>query len=299
LLYVAVTRAKEKLIVSGHSKRKKDGTLSLGGWLERLGGVAGLAEMSIKGELVAPQTIQLGFGVSCTLFPALSEPLVSVERGRKELSVERVLGAEESLDLLAPLSATASQLSDEKTRSRESEPPIRVWRVVPRAKRPTGPAWVVGKLVHEAIRRWRFPDTPDLEVFLYPHALEAGLTDRTEIANAMREARRLLERFRVHPLWAEMNAAQRWHELPYTIAGTFGMSGAGIIDILYRNGDAWTIADFKTDEIRRADQVADQIAAGKYDEQLRHYANAIMTQLGIRPRTILVFLNVKGRVMVI
>jgi len=291
LLYVAATRAKEKLIVSGHTKRKKDGSLSLGGWLEQLGAVTGLGDLRVDDELSAPRTIQLQCGVSCTLFPVVPELVASGER--RVSSVERTTGAEKTFDLVTPLTPVLER-TDEKTRLREAEPPQQVWRVVPRAKRPTGPAWVVGKLVHEAIRRWRFPNTPDLETFLYPHALEAGLTDRTEIANAMREARRLLSRFQAHPLWAEMNSAQRWHELPYTVA-----ADAGIIDMLYRNGDTWTIADFKTDEIRHVHQVTDRVAKEKYDEQLRRYADAAEAQLGIRPRTILVFLNVAGQVMVI
>ena len=298
LLYVAATRAKEKLIVSGHARRKKDGTLSLGGWLERLGQATGLADVFCADEWVGPQTIELQLGVSCTLFPGSFEFPLSIERAASSVT-SKPIGEQEQLDLVAPLASTTSQQSDEKTRAREVEPPPRVWRVVPRAKRPTGPAWVEGKLVHEAIRRWRFPDVPDFEAFLYPHALEAGLTDRTEIANAMREARRLLERFRAHPLWAEMNSAERWHELPYTIADTLGIHAAGVIDVLYRNGAAWTIADFKTDEIRRVDQVARRIAEGKYDEQLRRYADATRAQLEICPRTILIFLNVAGRVVVV
>jgi ATP-dependent exoDNAse (exonuclease V) beta subunit len=131
-------------------------------------------------------------------------------------------------------------------------------------------------------------------VFLYPHALEAGLTDQVEIAHAIRQARGLLERFRAHPLWAEMNAAERWHELPYVVAGD-----VGILDVLYRHGSLWTIADFKTDEIRHADQVARRVAEEKYDEQLRRYADAVEAQLKVRPRTMLVFLNVAGQVMIV
>jgi len=288
LLYVAATRAKEKLVISGHASLKRDGTLSLRGWLARLGEAAGLDTLAIKDELTTPRTIELEFGVSCTLYPGAPE-LPGVESSR--LTAQPV-GA---IDLVPPLTPASLERADEKIRVREIEPPPRVWRVVPRTKRPTGPAWVVGKLVHAAIRRWRFPDVPDLKVFLYPHALEAGLTDQVEIANAMRQARRLLERFRVHRLWAEMNAAERWHELPYALA-----DDAGIIDLLYRNGDAtWTIADFKTDEIRHADQVARQVAEDKYDEQLRRYADAVEAQLGVRPRTMLVFLNVAGQVMVV
>ncbi|HEX9076569.1 MAG TPA: 3'-5' exonuclease, partial [Anaerolineae bacterium] len=42
LLYVAATRAKDKLIVCGHCKRKTNGTLLLGGWLGLLGKTVGL-----------------------------------------------------------------------------------------------------------------------------------------------------------------------------------------------------------------------------------------------------------------
>ncbi len=294
LLYVAATRAKEKLVVSGHTSLKRDGRLSLRGWLGRLGEVAGLAEMTFNSELTAPQTLELQCDASCTVFPASVECRApKVESDQKESSEPG------QADLVAPLAPIRSQTSDEKTRAREIEPPSRVWRVVPRAQRPTGPAWVVGKLVHQAIRRWRFPDAPDFEAFLYPHALEAGLTDQAEIAGAMREARRLLERFRAHPLWAEMNAAQRWHELPYTVTNEAGLVDSGIIDVLYRHGDVWVIADFKTDEIRRADQVADRIAEEKYDEQLRRYADAVAAQLSVHPRTILVFLNVARQVVVV
>ena len=81
------------------------------------------------------------------------------------------------------------------------------------------------------------------------------------------------------------------------IADDAGIVDAGIIDVLYHHGDVWAIADFKTDEIRRADQVADRIAEGKYDEQLRRYADAVAAQLGVHPRTMLVFLNVARQVV--
>jgi ATP-dependent helicase/nuclease subunit A len=293
LLYVAATRAKEKLIVNGHVGLKRDGKLSLRGWLGRLGEVAGLAETTFDSELTAPQTLELQFGASCTLYPAVLN--VAAEKETRKVESRE---ANDVTDQVAPLKSQEAEHADAKIRTRGIEPPLRVWRVVPRAQRPTGPAWVVGKLVHEAIHRWRFPDAPDFEAFLYPHALEAGLTDPAEIAGAMHEARRLLARFRANPLWAEMNAASRWHELPYIATDDSGIADAGIIDVLYRNGDEWTIADFKTDELR-ADQVADRIAEEKYDEQLRRYAAAVAAQLDVHPRTILVFLNVARQMVVV
>jgi hypothetical protein len=86
-----------------------------------------------------------------------------------------------------------------------------VWRVVPRAQRPTGPAWVIGKLIHDALRRWRFPDREDFEPFLRPYALEAGLTDPRGISSTVGAARCLLARFQAHPLYPEMSVAERYH----------------------------------------------------------------------------------------
>jgi ATP-dependent exoDNAse (exonuclease V) beta subunit len=188
----------------------------------------------------------------------------------------------------------AGNAEDTKTEDRESDPPPRVWRVVSRAQDPSGPAWVVGTLVHAALHRWRFPAQPNFEVFLYPHALDAGLTDHAEISNTMRTTRRLLERFCAHPLWAEMDAAERHHELPYTLDGE-----RGIVDLLYRAGDRWTVAEFKTDRLTNASAVQRQIEAEGYGEQVARYVQAVERLLGERPRSLLVFLNVGGSVQVV
>jgi ATP-dependent exoDNAse (exonuclease V) beta subunit len=165
--------------------------------------------------------------------------------------------------------------------------------VVPRAQDPRGPAWVVGTLVHAALRRWRFPTQPDFEVFLYPHALDAGLTDPVEINNAMQTARRLLERFCTHPLWAEMDAAERHHELPYALDGE-----RGIVDLLYRSDDGWAVAEFKTDRLRDPAALQQKIEEEKYDEQVNRYVQAIERLLGKRPRAQLIFLNVGRSIQV-
>jgi ATP-dependent exoDNAse (exonuclease V) beta subunit len=198
-------------------------------------------------------------------------------------------------DLIEPIAPTAS-ISDEKARTRESDPPQRVWRIVPNTNRPHAPAWVVGKLVHESLRLWRFPvitrrgfPDPEYETFLKPFALESGLTDPGEIHAAILETRRLLESFRAHPLFAELDLAERHHEIPY-----YTSSGRGIIDMLYRAGDDWVILDFKTDRADSEEQARALIQQNGYSGQLVRYIQAIETQLGITPRAQLVFLNVKG-----
>lgn len=186
--------------------------------------------------------------------------------------------------------------SDEKARGRESDPPQRVWRVIPRAKRPRGPAWVVGQLVHQALRHWRFPDSEgqDFEAFLRPFALESGLVDDVELHAAIHEAHNLLARFCVHPLRVEIESAEHYHELPYELP-----VGRGVIDVLYRRANEWIVADFKTDELRSEAEAHEVAREEGYDRQMARYADAITMLLGQRPRTQLVFLNVRKSVMVV
>jgi ATP-dependent exoDNAse (exonuclease V) beta subunit len=152
---------------------------------------------------------------------------------------------------------------------------------------------VVGKLVHEALHRWRFPSQPNFEMFMFPHALAAGLTDPVEIGVTIEQARRLLERFQSDALFAEMDAAERFHEVPYTFeqAGCIEM---GVIDLLYRVGESWRVVDFKTDEIRDEEKLEERI--GEYRAQVSRYAEAVRTLVGAAPLASLCFLNVRGGV---
>ncbi|MFH1632873.1 MAG: UvrD-helicase domain-containing protein [Chloroflexota bacterium] len=320
LLYVAATRAREKLLVSGYVKRKRDGTFSLWGWLGRLGQVIGLDEIKLMGEVDAPQVLDLNLSldsgeVACTLHLLTPNPLTPNSLTPNSLTsnsltsnsltpgppppalpsppVRSVTSAAQP-DLVDPLPSAESENADQKSRSRESDPPQRVWRVVPRAKRPRGPAWVVGKLVHESLRHWRFPAVGGFEDFITPFALEAGLTDPAEIRATIHEVERLLRRFHADPLCATIEVAERYHEVPYALP-----NDRGIIDILYRSEGGWVVADFKTDELRSEAEMRAAIQRENYSGQLQRYAEAVTAQLGQRPRVLLVFLRVGGAVRVV
>lgn len=297
LLYVAATRAKENLLVNGHVKRLKAGNLSMGGWLSDLGEVVGLNEIKLTGGVNAPQILALSSpsdasALTCSLHPLPPDSLTPNTRAPGHLSPpteqEAIHSGRALPDLVAPLQVPEERLLDEKILAREADPPQRVWRVVPRAKRPSGPAWVVGKLVHEAIRHWRFPDD-DFEAFIMPFALETGLTDRAETRATIRTVERLLTRFRGHPLWMEIDAAERYHEVPYALPGD-----RGIIDLLYRVKAGWVIVDFKTDEVRSEVEMWEAIERGRYNEQVKRYVDAVTAQIGQRPRALMVFLQVGG-----
>jgi ATP-dependent exoDNAse (exonuclease V) beta subunit len=280
---VAATRAKEKLLISGHVKQKKDG-LSLTGWLSHFSFL----------EDLTPEFPLLENGIYTEIYRC-SQADASDYPEPDSVSTDSPLPAEERLgvraDLLEPLAPIPSP-TDDKTRARESDPPQRVWRIVSKTKAPRAPSWLVGRLVHEALRRWHFPNA-EFDSFLRPFALESGLADEAEIHAAIHESRRLLERLRAHPLFIELDSAERHQEISYYLT-----EERGIIDLLYRDDSGWHIMDFKTDEVRSDDEARQTIRRAGYDVQVARYARAIESQLGVQARTRLVFLNVNGEVKV-
>jgi ATP-dependent exoDNAse (exonuclease V) beta subunit len=159
-------------------------------------------------------------------------------------------------------------------------------------------------LTHAALRHWRFAEE-GLEAgalaLLRPLALEMGVVDADLIHAAILEATRMLRRFRAHPLWAEMDAAQRWHEVPFSVVED-GRPENGVIDLLYQAGGKFKIAEFKTDRLRTrsvADDLPAHIREKGYDEQVRRYLRAVRQQLGVEAEAIWVFLNVGNQVVVL
>jgi ATP-dependent exoDNAse (exonuclease V) beta subunit len=312
LLYVAATRAMEKFIVSGDAKLSRakatPGRLLVGGWLAQLAGVVGLSDLQLSTTLATPQPVALEWGgeaVACTIYPPV-ETIATISATEADSAGPAEMAAQLP-DLLPPLTVTPEAEVDEKLQTRESDPPPRVWRVVPKTKFEI-PAWVIGSLTHIALRHWRFPDNdaPSAELrtsftgFLRPFALEAGLTDAASIDIAVNRVSRLLSRFQAHPLYAQLSAAERHHELPYTVTMD-GQIHSGIIDLLFRTSPeaAWTIAEFKTDRLPEGADLSGHVQQKGYDRQVEAYRQAVTQQLGAAPQTLLIFLNVGQSVQVL
>ncbi|MDY6876679.1 MAG: UvrD-helicase domain-containing protein [Chloroflexota bacterium] len=301
LLYVAATRAQEKLFLSGHIKAKRNGTPQLWGWLAWIGTEVGLDQAQLPNPLTAPQSLDLdweGGPLTCMVYPAEGDKKTEGQGDKETTPPLRVSLSPPLPSLVAPLTFDSLADADPKIRERESEPPPRVWRVVPVAQRPEGPAWVVGALVHTALCHWRFPDQRGLEDFLLPYALSAGLTDPQEIHHTITGARRLLARFQAHPLYAELDVAERYHEVPYAVE-VEDVPKNGIVDLLARSDGGWTLVEFKTDRLQSGADLEAHIRKKRYGEQVREYVAAVAHLLRVRPRALLVFLNVGGQVRVV
>jgi len=299
LLYVAATRVREKLLLSGCISLKKDDTPGkLRGWLGKIGGSLGFVDTAIEYDEEGSNAIHLDLQmdetpVSCTVY----EPGVVWDHRRR---VPR--GEAEPLftllpSLLEPVSPGIEQV-DQRTSEQERIPPQRVWRVVPAVKRPRAPAWVVGSLVHKALAAWCFPKGGGFDRWAEARARGYGLTDRGQLADAVRQSRRLLLRFQAHQLYREMDGAdRRLHEVPYSLV-VDGHIESGIIDALYSGGqESWRLVEFKTDDLRDENELREGVE--KYIPQMRRYARAMESLLGQEPRAMLCFLGYKGGVRIV
>ncbi len=307
LLYVAVTRAKELLVVSGSVSTSATGDLQPRGMLARLD-----VALELKGHLpgVAPEGSDIhtrdwdvtngeigSVPVRCTLLEpgAQPAPLCKFEKVPEFAAP----ATEPDHHMLEPLPGHGVY-RDIPLQQVDRDPPPRVWRVVPRTVRPHAPAWVVGQVVHRALSRWSFPDSdPDFERWALAETQSYGVTDVGEQREALSRARRLLMRFQGSPLYRSMDAASvRLGEVPYSIVGADGALDSGIIDALYRDASGWTLVEFKTDHVRSPEQREELLSKEDYVPQVDRYLRACRQLLpgdadgsapGIRP--VLCFLD--------
>ncbi len=301
LLYVAATRAREKLILSGCIDRNKDGSVGkLRGWLGRLAGDGGLelegSPLAYNPEGAGAHHLDLQVGstpVACTVY----EPGHTWAQRPPGRETEPEIVASLPPPLLAPVLPGTEQV-DERLADQDRIPVQRVWRIVPAVQRPRAPSWVVGSLVHEALAAWRFPADPGFDFHRWgeARAREYGITDRRQLGDAVRQAQQLLLRFHSHPLFAEMyRADQLLHEVPYSLV-VDGQVESGIIDALYQRDGVWTIVEFKTDRVKGSSELERLLLEEGYTAQAQRYVAAAERLLGQTPQIILCMLNYGGTV---
>ena len=279
ILYVAATRARERLILSGHLSLQR-GAYTANGWMKSF-----LELLNLNPE-------ELGANPGQDLIASLpdgSEVLVSIAADENLQEVRdlpsEVWPSSKLKTIYTPIGADDTGRFDDFL---ELE---RDWRAT--GSRQHAPAVVVGAMVHETIRRWSFPGTAARLNTLDTLALEAGLIDADQRRRAVNEAEKLLMRLEKHPILIEIEGAdERYHELPYSRPHPSWTVDSGRIDLLYKvNGD-WMIIDFKTDELR--DEEAVHMAVKEYGSQMNRYREAAQQLLDIQPVTSICFLDAMG-----
>ncbi len=278
LLYVALTRAREKVIVSGHASRRSGG-VKAAGWLAALLEAGGIDSTDL-GQQQSGEKFSLMIADEVPRFEPVPDETVLKEQGtgRKK-------------PLFAPLTAGVAEIADDEL----DEPPARAWRASGRRQ---PPAAVVGVLVHRALERWLFPPDPKLEHLLRVSAIGEGLVEERAQRAAVDHAVSLLARFKQHPLRQEVEASrERYHEIPYTYQTDQGPADSGAIDLLYWGEDGWQVLDFKTDVLSSPDEI--EQASAKHALQLSRYRAAAARLLSAQVASRIVFLDAMDEVAVV
>ncbi len=284
VLYVALTRAQEKLIINGHVTGDAEKGWKNAAWLEELCIPARVDVNEVigkAGEEVIAQTVN-GHEVRAWALPTESE--VEKEKAVEEKKPDVELDV---TPIFAPLLVTPSQEI-----TAEEMPQARDWRVT--GKLTLIPPNVVGKMVHKAIELWLFPGDPRLLPLLETAALEVGLADKVHRETAINETIELLGRLAIHPLRKEIDSAQeRYHELPYT-RQVGDHAETGYIDLVYRIGESWHIVDFKTDYSDSSEKKENLVL--RYSLQLKRYQQVVEELLDVNADVQICFLDNEGKI---
>lgn len=293
LLYVAITRAQEKVLLSGHISLNQEGKPAKpGGWLGELARpeILGLTGIPIQhdenGSNILETFLQVGqTPVGCYIY----EPGCS-----QKCSHHRVETKSEQPTPIPPPLLESIDVAKARSALEHSQ---RVWRVVPATAHSYAPAWIIGNLVHKALATWRFGGD-GFDVWFAAQAYNFGLTNDEQVYHAVTQSKRLLQRFQQHPLYQTMNqATQRLHEIPYTLTIDKNIQ-SGTIDALFLQNGAWTVVEFKTDLVRDEAERVSILSSTDYLAQVQRYQQVVKQMIGQEPQLLICWLNYAGNTYV-
>ena len=281
LLYVGMTRAKERLVLSG----------GLPGRLSRDSLLALLRE-AVDGEVGRPEDRTCRIG-SVQFEQCVTAPADLVSRKKKPLGVSR--GAEAAgTELVRRWAQRDEAWAAARLRPDELTPTQLLQRqahgAVGSTAREPGEAKrsrLIGTLAHLVVQAWDFAVDPaqlpaHIDRLCRAHipAAQAGDAERIRV-----ELQELFAGFAVSAPFADLRRAEiLGREVPFAIpwngSGHQPCVMHGSLDVLYRlDGEVW-IADYKTDRVAVPEA---QARAEAYQVQAQVYREAVTACLGIRP----------------
>lgn len=319
LLYVAMTRAQDVVVISGQAVQDKNtGRWKASGWLDTLldglglrdrgdeargvaahmdyAGYSGLLRVFVPAELPAGMSAAVGETFPAwdaappDMQPDMPNLLRKVPASRSEQA--RHLSATHIADLGGIEHATPDS-AREYARERFMR---QVFHDAPAHLEPvsvgTGQqvARQLGEIVHEALRHRRLPGEDDeaLQAMLDSFAWRQGIVDAGQRADAVAGAFRLLDKFRTSDVYGWLaDAVQVYPELPFIYHTPDGHIIHGVIDVLLQRPDGrWVVIDYKTGTVHHAHApgILEQHAL-RYHLQVGVYADAVRAQMHITPET--------------
>jgi ATP-dependent helicase/nuclease subunit A len=281
VLYVATTRAREKLVVvTGQSHGRAPWVEALAPWGYDVEAPPESGERLCGGEIV-----YRSFDLPAR--PRLSQARIPEQATQ---AVQRYEEAREALSRAAvrPI-APPSGLHEERD---ERLAAGGGW--LPRAVRDADLGKAAGIVLHRLLEGWDGADVRQLRERLGPLCRETARETRVDAQALKKEAGAILSAFLATDLPARYAAVERvGREVPVLFRDESRQVYRGSIDLLYRDGAAYVVADYKTD--RDEDESA---LRARYTAQLGVYAGAVREGLGLAsmPRAELWLLR-SGRVV--
>ena len=289
VLYVALTRAQSKLIISSHATFDSKNIMRLPGWANALDEAAGMPSVDFVTHGNKPFIVHTN-GEHPVRAICFSQP-ISLSPLDEENSASNQLTDSDLSPLYQPVEGFGQVEPPDELESLQQ---VQFWRATQTDGRVSGK--ILGLIVHKAMQRWLFPGDPALQALLESEAYRFGLATEATRQEVIAQASRLLERFREHPVWQEIDLAQERHsELPYSYVLS-GKVENRIIDLLYRDEGGWHIIDFKTDPIFSCAKKEQLVQI--YAPQVRHYKAVVESKLGTAASGKLCFLDDQGEVSV-
>lgn len=276
LLYVAMTRARENLIISCAPSSRRSG----GSFLSMLDGTL---NDSIAGAETS-KTVNLGNGtveievISASL-TAPSRPIAGSKRIKKTLNwqsfvdtwARRASAYEKARQSQPFLTPTLLKRQEEASTEAGSKINGQVFRQTP--------ALVVGDLAHRFLQNWQFhSDIKTFEAQLHDfiaRALPSEIeSSRREVESELKD---IFQSFLRSQAYAELAASRiLGREVPLLMPWN-GQIMEGVIDLVYEKNDLLYLADYKTDRIAPAEL---RQGAERYRQQAAIYSQAVKQSLG-------------------
>ncbi|MFI5316834.1 MAG: UvrD-helicase domain-containing protein [Myxococcota bacterium] len=253
VLYVAATRAQERLIVAESKRMRRPDPRSFAGLLD------GWPEDPAVRQLVLLEASS----------DAADAPAESASGALAALQ-HTAFAAEIARDSAHPPFARPSGLSEEEeehahARSDDDEP------LPPRAAAAREVARAAGNSLHELLERWDFRDPERARALLRSAVGRAARDSAASASEIAADAGRILESLLASPLPAALASVEvLGRELPLLFREADGRAWSGTLDLLYRDSDGrLVVADYKTDRAPSAE------ARGRYRAQLAVYARGV------------------------
>jgi ATP-dependent helicase/nuclease subunit A len=292
LLYVALTRARDYLIVSGAALSDKQRETS-GTWLAAvLNSEQVDEEVTVsEGGLADPGLIEHASDLSPAWLehPALLDRIEmqahDLNRHIAATTLAHLGGARTAS--LPGARALARQRARKSLAGDQRGPLHRV------GDGQTNRSRLVGELVHEALQYGYDTLAPDArEPLLRGLVWNLGLTDSAAQDAVLEQCDYLLRKIDRLPLTREIrHASTVLREVPFVLTREAQIIH-GVIDLLFRNANGqWVLVDYKTDFIPQELMNHLEVPAANYHLQLALYAEAALERLGVMPRVMVCFIR--------